>query len=164
MNLHHPYEGDIFEKQKSQALGFGRFLQKLNIIRDFHEDRQRVQGNFWPQELLDSYSSKKDCLNFLCKDTLLYDAELAINFYEELPDFNESFALFIKFILFSGLEYIKILKNNNHVFSQNKVKLPKIIITSLYKKISTVSKDKFIRNCYDIHTQELESYKELLSI
>ncbi len=162
MHLHHSYDSSTMTKQQEQALGFGRFLQKLNIIRDFQEDQLKNQGSFWPQEILNNYPNKKSCLNFLCHDTLLKDVKSAINFYKDLPEYNKSFDSFIKFILFSGLEYIKILRNNSQVFSKIKVKLPKLAITSLYKRICNLNKDKFLKSCYNILEQELEVYKVLL--
>jgi farnesyl-diphosphate farnesyltransferase len=162
IQIHHKYEKELLHKQLQQALGFGRFLQKLNIIRDFHEDEQKNQGTFWPKQILENHQDKIYSLNYLCHNTLSEDAELAINFFEDLPEFNKSFDAFIKFILMSGLEYIKILKNNNKVFSKYKVKLSKLVITSLYKKIYSTNKKNYITDCRKLLIKELDSYNALL--
>lgn len=164
LTLHYEIPVDTHKKLLEYALGFGRFLQKLNILRDYQEDIQRKEFSFWPREIINHYSSVES-LNILCRDTVEKDAFMAINFYASLPAVSESFDNFIKFILLSGLEYIKILKNNNKIFGigLEKVKLPKTIITSLYNRVKAMSKDDFINKCNKIRDEELEKIPVVLT-
>ncbi len=161
-NIHHPTKENNLIKQKEYALGFGRFLQKLNIIRDFMEDQCKNQGSYWPTSIISKFEDKLLALNYLCKETLENDATHAIKFYEILPENNSSFDAFIKFILFSSIEYIKILKNNKSVFSKIKVKLPKQFISGLYKKTANMPKTDFIKICHDMVNKELKCYEKLI--
>lgn len=156
-NIHYPLKINNYQQLLSHAKGFGRFLQKLNIIRDVHEDFHKLDRIFWPKDLIDQNNSKEEVLNLLCKNTLQEDAKDAINFFIKLPEVNPSFNNFIKFILISGLEYIKILKNNSLVFNPQKIKLPKYLITSLYNNIANISKQEFINKCTTIREQELNT-------
>lgn len=135
-------ENLISDKTKANACGFGRFLQKLNIIRDFEEDKKRKEFSFWPKVLFEK-DDNITILNYLCDETIANDLSLAIKYYDEVKDLNSSYDCFLRFVLLSGVEYIKLLKNNKSVFSKIKVKLPKFFIQGLYKKISNMSHEKF---------------------
>lgn len=132
---------------KTHATGFGLFLQKLNIIRDYHEDSCIKQRSFWPKNYFNDEQSKLNVLNRLCQETLLHDVPHAINYYKNIPAGHESFDLFIRFILSSGLEYIKLLRNNQSVFSKIKVKLPQLFIKGLYDRVAKYSPDSFYQYC-----------------
>ena len=132
---------------EDNAVSFGLFLQKLNVIRDFTEDNDTRHRSFWPKNLCKDDSNPIDALNALCLDTLTHDVPKAIEYFKHIPKGNESFDYFIRFILSSGLEYLKILQNNDSIFSKIKVKLPKFFIKTLYEKVKRQSSDEFITYC-----------------
>ena len=57
---------------------------------------------------------------------------------------------------------MKILKDNNSVFSEIKVKLPRIFIKKLYGKMSSLSREAFIDYCERSHEREMDSYNEMI--
>lgn len=136
-----------FHCLEGNAVHFGLFLQKLNIIRDYMEDRDIKKRSFWPQRHFETEKDPIDVLNILCSETLKNDVSKAIDYFRHIPPENDSFDYFIRFILSSGLEYLKILKNNESVFSRIKVKLPALFIKTLFKKVSSQSRWEFINYC-----------------
>jgi len=72
--------------QKNLAYSMGLFLQKTNIIRDYHED-QLADRNFWPDEIWKQYGNSIDdfiesdspealnCLNHLITDALSHASD-----------------------------------------------------------------------------------------
>ncbi|MBN2059228.1 MAG: squalene/phytoene synthase family protein [Deltaproteobacteria bacterium] len=136
-----------FRILEGSAVYFGLFLQKLNIIRDYIEDRDVKKRCFWPQKYLETEKDQIDVLNRLCDETSKNDVPRAIDYYCHIPPGNDSYDYFIRFILSSGLEYLKILKNNKSVFSRIKVKLPAVFIKTLFKKVSSQSRVEFRDYC-----------------
>jgi farnesyl-diphosphate farnesyltransferase len=76
-------EDPSISKEERLAISMGLFLQKVNIIRDFHEDL--VDGRaFWPKEICEKFGAKEfsfftlkenkskalECLNYLIVDAL----------------------------------------------------------------------------------------------
>lgn len=143
-----------YNSLKENAISFGRFLQKLNIIRDYVEDQNKYHGSYWPKELLSSCDIMHT-LNQLCYDALVNDAFYAIQYFKHLTSINHTFVNFIKFILFSSMEYIKMLKNNQSVFSKRKLKLPRLFISKLYNYVSNYSHQEFLQLICESYEQEL---------
>jgi len=162
--MHHfyPLNPAHCELAKKYSIGFGLFLQKLNVIRDYTEDCSKNQGSYWPKSLLKKYKDKKEILNHLCLKALSEDAHQALEYYKLLQSLNVSFDGFMRFILYSGLRYISLLKNNNKVFTNIKVKLPKTFINSLYKKINHLSASDFSLQCEQLIQQEVNYLKQLV--
>ncbi len=158
----HKEKPDKISEIHSHAMGFGRFLQKLNILRDYIEDKERLHGSYWPKNLINRYENPIDVLNFLCHDTLTNDAGHALQYYQMIQSNDESFDFFIRFILYSGLEYIKLIKNNKNIFSKMKVKLPKTMITGLFSQMKRLSSHDFFDKCTSILEKEIETYESLL--
>ena len=148
----------IFQKLGENAVSFGLFLQKLNIIRDFVEDKTVKKRSFWPESYFEKEEDPLKILNKMCHETLSNDAPGAIQYYKNLPYGNDSFEYFIRFILCSGIEYIKILKNNRSVFSKIKVKLPKTFVKNLYKKISSQTHNEFAEYCERSYSEQMTQY------
>ena len=135
------------DKLQQTAISFGLFLQKLNIIRDYNEDRQEKHRQFWPQDYFRQGHKPLAILNLLCTETLQNDVPAAIAYARTIPIINQSFVNFIRFILVSGLEYLQLLINNDRVFTTTKVKLPKAIIVDLYHNVSQLSETEFSDYC-----------------
>jgi farnesyl-diphosphate farnesyltransferase len=145
----------IFKRMESHAVSFGLFLQKLNIIRDHVEDNTNKKRGFWPQSYFQQEKDPIKILNKMCRETLSNDVPGAIEYYRNIPRGNDSYEVFIRFILRSGLEYLKILKNNRSVFSKRKVKLPKNFVENLYANVSTQPPDEFMDYCERFHDEEM---------
>jgi len=151
-----------YHNLKNHAIGFGRFLQKLNIIRDFVEDHNQRKRCYWPKHLLNQTDNLTDALNMMCADTLLNDGAQAIEYFRHINPINQSFESFIRFVLFSSLEYLKLLRNNPSVFSAKTVKLPKIFIKNLYQRITKLSHEQFLNHCQMIFDKEKETLTPFL--
>ena len=151
-----------FENLEQNAVSFGLFLQKLNIIRDYVEDKAEKKRSFWPQSYFEEEPDGVKILNQMCYETLKNDAPRAIEYFKHIPPGNDSYDRFIRFILRSGLEYLRILKNNKSVFSKIKVKLPKIFIKTLYDKVGSQPRAEFAKYCDRFYAEEMAQYAELL--
>ena len=140
------------------AVSFGCFLQKLNIIRDFIADRDQRKRCFWPRNYFEHERDNVKILNRMCYETLKNDLPYAIKYFIHIPPDNDSYDYFIRFLLSSGMEYLKILKNNNAVFSLKKVKLPKELIKNLYLNVSSQTREEFKDYCERYYEEEIASY------
>ncbi len=150
----HTVDGTHYDALKQNANAFGLFLQKLNIIRDVNEDTDDKARPFWPESYFQAGQSKLVILNKLCQETIQNDIQNAIQYAYEIPTGNLSYEQFIRFILSSGLEYLKLLINNDSIFSRLKVKLPRLFIKQLYQRVSALSKAEF-------HDYAIKLHKEL---
>ena len=151
-----------FEKLENNAVSFGLFLQKLNIIRDFSEDKDIKKRSFWPQLYFKQEKDHVKILNIMCYETLKNDVPRAIEYFAHIPIGNDSYDYFIRFILSSGIEYLKILKNNKSVFSKEKVKLSRNVIKNLYPKVSSQTREEFKIYCERFHAEEIDGYSSAM--
>ena len=154
----------LYGKLQERAVHFGLFLQKLNVIRDVVEDK-RVKGrSFWPEKYSRPGRDRLDVLNTMCYETLKNDLPGAIAYATGIPPGNESYEYFLRFILSSGMEYLKILKNNPSVFSRLKVKLPGIFVRQLYRQVSTLTPAEYGEYCDRVFGEESAYYQSLEGI
>lgn len=151
---------EIFERLSVNAVSFGLFQQKLNIIRDFVEDKITKMRSFWPQSYFEKEKDNVKILNRMCFDVLENDIPGAIEYFKLLPPGNDSYDYFIRFILCSGIEYWKILKNERSVFSETKVKLARRFIQNLYSNVSSQTSEEFLDYCQRFHEEEVSSWPE----
>ena len=151
---------EIFEKLTANSVSFGLFQQKLNIIRDYVEDKTTKRRSFWPQRYFEEEKDKVKILNRMCFDVLKNDIPHAIEYFKLLPPGNDSYDYFIRFILCSGLEYWKILKNQGLVFSETKVKLPREFMENLYFHVSSQSREQFKNYCDQFYEEEISTSSE----
>ena len=149
---------NVFKNLERNAVSFGLFLQKLNIIRDHVEDNTDKKRGFWPRCYFEQEKDRVKILNKMCHETLSNDVPGAIEYYRNIPSGNNSFEYFIRFILSSGLEYLKLLKDNKSVFSTIKVKLPRQFIKHLYEAISSQPPEEFIAYYTQLYTEEMTHY------
>jgi farnesyl-diphosphate farnesyltransferase len=149
---------NTFEKLNRNAISFGLFLQKLNIIRDFVDDTANKKRAFWPQMYFEREKDRLKILNRMTFETLKNDVPRAINYFIHIPPGNDSYDYFIRFILSSGIEYSKLLRNNDSVFSDTKVKLPKRFIQDLYANVSSLTREEFRLYCEKFHDNEIAHY------
>jgi farnesyl-diphosphate farnesyltransferase len=150
----------IFEGLASNSVSFGLFQQKLNIIRDYVEDKTTKKRSFWPQSYFEKEKDKLKILNRMCFDVLKNDIPRAIEYFNLLPPGNDSYDHFIRFILCSGLEYWKILKNQDLVFSETKVKLPREFVENLFVHVSCQSREEFKNYCQSFYEEEISTWPE----
>jgi farnesyl-diphosphate farnesyltransferase len=151
---------EIFEKLQANAVSFGRFQQKLNIIRDFSEDKIAKQRSFWPQSYFENEDDNVKILNRMCYDVLKNDIPRAIEYFRLLPPGNDSYDYFIRFILCSGIEYWKILKDQESVFSETKVKLSREFVQNLYAHVSSQTREEFKNYCQQFYEEEISTWPE----
>ena len=151
---------EVFEKLAANSVPFGLFQQKLNIIRDYEEDKMTKKRSFWPKSYFEKEKDKVKILNRMCFDVLTNDIPRAIEYFKLLPPGNDSYDYFIRFILCSGIEYWQILKNERSVFSQNKVKLPREFIQTLYGQVSSQTREEFTDYCERFYEEEISSWSE----
>ena len=140
----------VFKRLEDNAVPFGLFLQKLNIIRDYREDRDIKKRSFWPRDHFENEKDNTKILDIMCDETLENDVPRALEYYKDIPPGNETYDYFIRFILSSGLEYLKILKGNKSVFTKIKVKLPSVFIKGLFAKVSSQTREEFQEYCEKI--------------
>jgi farnesyl-diphosphate farnesyltransferase len=150
----------IFEKLATNCVPFGLFQQKLNIIRDYVEDKITKRRSFWPQSYFEKEKDKVKILNRMCFDVLKNDIPRAIEYFRLLPPGNDSYDYFIRFILCSGIEYWKLLKNQELVFSETKVKLPREFVQNLYAHVSSQSREDFLDYCQWFYEEEISTWSE----
>ena len=151
---------EIFERLSVNAVSFGLFQQKLNIIRDFVEDKITKKRSFWPQSYFEKEKDNVKILNKMCFDVLKNDIPRATEYFRLLPPGNDSYDYFIRFILCSGIEYWKILKSERSVFSKTKVKLARIFIQNLYGNVSSQTPEEFLDYCQRFYQEEVSFWSE----
>ena len=151
---------EIFERLSVTAVSFGLFQQKLNIIRDFIEDKITKKRSFWPQSYFEEEKDNVRILNRMCFDVLKNDIPRAIEYFGLLPPGNDSYDYFIRFILCSGIEYWKILNSEISVFSETKVKLARIFIQNLYGNVSSQTREEFLNYCQRFYQEEISTWPE----
>jgi hypothetical protein len=142
------------------AVSFGLFQQKLNIIRDFVEDKISKKRSFWPRSYFEKEKDNVKILNKMCFDVLKNDIPRAIEYFGLVPPGNESYDYFIRFILCSGIEYWKILKSERSVFSETKVKLARIFIQNLYGNVSSQTREEFLDYCQRFYEEEISAWPD----
>jgi farnesyl-diphosphate farnesyltransferase len=144
VHFYYPFSDNLVAV-KEHAKGYGLFLQKLNILRDFHEDSVDKGRSFWPQQLLAEHS--KETVFRMIVDTILeHDLPAALAYYNSLPKKAVSYVNFNRFIIMSSLEYLKIILQRKTVFSAEKLKLPRSFISVLYERIKRLD-DVFLEKC-----------------
>jgi farnesyl-diphosphate farnesyltransferase len=151
---------EIFERLAAHSVSFGLFQQKLNVIRDYEEDKLTKKRSFWPKSYFEQEQDKVKILNRMCFEVLKNDIPRAIEYFKLLPPGNESYDYFIRFILSSGIEYWKILKNERSVFSPTKVKLPREFIQTLYRQVSSQRREEFTHYCELFYEEEISTWSE----
>lgn len=95
------YENEALRKRKDLSNSMGLFLQKTNIIRDYHEDLYSGR-TFWPKEIWGKYASQLDYFTHNPNDPLSLQCldHMVANALNHLPD---------------SIDYLSLL-NNPQVF------------------------------------------------
>ncbi len=103
-----------------QAKSFGRYLQKVNIIKDVHKDT--LEGRyFWPSELFNG-RSKRPGLEHLSRMIASADKEhdSTFGYIASIPkDIMPGYRRFCKVAAMMGAETLKLMKDNPDVFDGN---------------------------------------------
>lgn len=147
VHFYYPFEQSLVSV-KEKAKGYGLFLQKLNILRDFHEDSEEKGRSFWPRQLLAEHS--KETVFKMIVDTILeQDLPAALEYYKSIPKQATTYLQFNRFIILSSLEYLKLILKRKSVFSPDKLKLPRSFISMLYDKIKKLD-EKFLDKCNEL--------------
>ncbi|MFW5985065.1 MAG: squalene/phytoene synthase family protein [Halanaerobiaceae bacterium] len=155
------YKEDINEK-KEQILrdkfkNSGRFLQKVNIIRDIQKDVTRREKNYWPlkslgltlPELMDSQNQKQsvECLDRMIADVCNHVPDL-LDYYRALPDSLPGYKRFYALNNALGLATLEKMQGNPDVFfKKRKVKVNKLRFLQILKapeKIFLQKSEKYV--------------------
>jgi len=144
--------------QGSQGLAL--FLQKLNVIRDYYEDKHKRGATFWPQSYFQKTSDPREVLNLLCQETLECDVPQALHYQQNIPLKHESFHHFVRFILSSGMVYLGLLFDNPDIFSEHKIKLSREWITTLYQEQAKKSRQEFTEYCQFLYRKLMQQFAQ----
>jgi len=148
----------IFINMKQDAIHFGLFLQKLNIIRDYRSDENKRQRHFWPTEYFAKDTNMTSVLNMMCEETIRNDIYPSIRYCQSIPSDCKSFEYFIRFILKSGIKYMDVLQGNFMIFLMEKVKLERGFIQKLYSNVAKQSQQEFIDEMNLDHKKLMDGY------
>lgn len=171
------FENSGFEKGLSTdnnflSVSMGLFLQKTNIIRDFHEDALENRF-FWPKEIWSSYTDnlKKfmikdevntavECLNALVIDAITHIPD-CINYLENIK--NKKIRRFCAIPQVMAIGTLSVVFNNPKVFSKN-VKLNKLTALQIIQEIDDLESIKkwFLKFLTSMEKNCLGNSKELI--
>jgi farnesyl-diphosphate farnesyltransferase len=109
------------ELDKKKAVEFGKYLQKVNIIRDFKEDSD--QGRiYWPRKIYLQAVSKVDKDRIAALNTMIENAkkhqEATFDYIKEIP-FNAGYRKFSTLAAVMAHKTLKGMENNNIVFEES---------------------------------------------
>ncbi|MCD6414504.1 MAG: squalene/phytoene synthase family protein [Candidatus Diapherotrites archaeon] len=135
---------------------FGRFLQKVNIIRDFRADMMRTGKSFWPRDVFEEVgispemaldtshkNEAMEALNKMIKETDRH-VQPSLDYIAAVPSDYEGYRKAFAINLQMGIETLNKLRNNPNVFYSDKpVKISKItkyqILMSPVKRLEKIS-------------------------
>ena len=125
-------DGVMLDEQK--AISLGRYLQKVNIIKNFAKDCTEGR-HFWPTSLL---RGKGD--NMAALESMLRSAKSeAQNSFEYISSVPYRLAGYRKFLLLAGLmatENLRLMHENQEVFTnQNGVKIPRNRMPEIFSMV-----------------------------
>jgi len=132
---------------RREQRGFGLFLQKVNIIRDFREDMLKNEKIFWPYQLFEEYGiSPREALerrnerkSLAILERMIKNAEKHINSVKnyiksipmDFPGFRK--ASIINFLM--GVETLRKMKGNPDVFfSERPVKIGRGAVMEIMRR------------------------------
>ncbi|MFC1522865.1 squalene/phytoene synthase family protein [Elusimicrobiota bacterium] len=127
---------DNIALDESQAESFGRYLQKVNIIKDFRSD-QKEGRNFWPT-ILYGGSAARDLLNdpdparrlSVLKsmiDNAMTEHKATFDYIISIPNELKGFRQFCQIAAIMGTESLRKMRDNDKVFHlEGGVKISKL--------------------------------------
>jgi len=138
---------DQIKTLRIESNGFGLFLQKVNIIRDFRQDILNNEKIFWPHKIfLEQNVSPKDMLNrknetkaMIILEQMISNSKKHIgsvkNYISAIPEDYPGFRNFSIVNFLMGVETIAKIKDNSDVFySDTPVKIDKPTAKAIISK------------------------------
>ncbi len=124
---------DNVQLDKEKAISVGRYLQKVNIIKNFHKD-QHEGRNFWPAKLFGDLDRKDICREEHRKEAMLIlekmtgnamaEAEAAVDYAASIPHQLSGYRKFVILPVLMATENLRLIKNNPEIFTDpNGVKI-----------------------------------------
>ncbi len=118
-----------------QAISLGLYLQKVNIIKNFHKD-QREGRNFWPTSLFNGLERKAICNGEHQKEAIIIlkkmitnamtEAETAFEYASSIPYSLNGYRVFVLLSAFMATENLRLMYNNPEIFTNpGGVKIPR---------------------------------------
>ncbi len=129
------------EFDNDEAVSFGRFLQKVNIIKDFYKDACEGRS-FWPSKLFRGQSvgsvlaNPKGNLEMLARmvDSAAEEIEPTFSYIQKIPKKLEGYRKFCYLPAVLAMKTLDKLEGNPQVFTHNPVKITKVqLFSSLYR-------------------------------
>jgi len=125
---------------RDKAVSFGKYLQKVNIIRDFYKDVKESRC-FWPSELFVDNNpnlallSPDSARNMEMLDLMVCSAVDEMNdtfkYITSIPDNMPGYRKFCVMPAVIATETLKKIEGNAQVFSEQKVKIGKLNLYSI---------------------------------
>ncbi len=138
---------DNMELDKDKAKSLGRFLQKVNIIKDAKLDYKEKRV-FWPLSLFDNenpapyfedgaYMDKS--MEILSKmiDSVMTEFKDSIEYIMSIDKKALGYRHFCLVAVLMGYETIKLMKNNYNIFMGEAVKIPKKNVLEIAAKVKS---------------------------
>jgi len=136
---------DGVQLNQKQAINLGRYLQKVNVIKNFHKDQQEGR-NFWPTSLFNGYERKAICDGRHRKEALLILEKMvksamkdSIGAFEYIASIPYSLNGYRKFTLLCALmatESLRLMRNNPEIFTNPKgVKIPRERMPDIFNMV-----------------------------
>jgi len=149
---------DGIQLNRKQTVNLGRYLQKVNVIKNFHKDQQEGR-NFWPTSLFNGYDRKAICDGKNKKEALLILEKMvknamkdSIGAFEYIASIDYSLSGYRKFTLLCTLmatENLRLIHNNPEIFINPKgVKIPRERMLEIFDMVEEASHSNEILRKY----------------
>ena len=154
---------DGIQLDQKQAINLGRYLQKVNIIKNFHKDHQEGRS-FWPSSLFNN--DRESIVNGENKDKALLilkkmiknamkESEAAFEYIASIPYELNGYRKFTLLSAFMASESLRLMHNNPEIFTNPLgVKIPRDRMPNILNMVEKTSHSNEILRKYQ---QELTS-------
>jgi farnesyl-diphosphate farnesyltransferase len=135
---------------REKTMSFGRYLQKVNIIKNFRKDIDEGRS-FWPTEL--AGRSDRDKLAAMI-ESAKNEAQSTFEYALSIPYDLIGYRRFVLLVSFMAAESLRIMENNEEVFTNEaRIKIPRSRMPEIFAMVEEAaqSNEALIR-----HRKELE--------
>ncbi len=120
---------------EKKAVSLGRYLQKVNIIKNFHKDAKEGRS-FWPSEIR---GESMDMLEKMIQNARS-EAAAAFDYIASVPYKLQGYRKFLLLSALMAAENLKLMQNNPEVFtSVNGVKIPRSRMPEIFAMVDEAS-------------------------
>ena len=132
---------DGIKLDEKGAVSLGRYLQKVNVIKNFHKESQEGR-NFWPTSLFGGIEGNIICKGEHRKEATIIlekmienataEATESFDYIASVPYTLQGYRKFLLLSAFMATENLKLIKNNQEVFTNpNGIKIPRFRIPEI---------------------------------